>query len=117
MTEIQLTYGLYHKYYTDKHISVIGTAFLDDQLLKEETLVQYFKASTDPSVFTDQLKKLSGQFSVIIDLENIVLAAVDVIRTFPVFIHSTGKDIMISNEIRRSYILKKYIVLLEITPY
>lgn len=99
MTEIRLTYQLYHHWYTYENISVIGSAFLGDALINEQTLTYYFSTVTNEKDFTEKLKKLSGHFAVIISTEENIFTAVDLIRTFPLFIYKKEADIIISDSI------------------
>ena len=43
MIKIQLTYHLYHSWKTENATSVIGTAFKNDELLKETALLHNFQ--------------------------------------------------------------------------
>ncbi|MDB5228222.1 MAG: hypothetical protein JWN78_2415 [Bacteroidota bacterium] len=99
MTEIRLTYQLYHQWHTDKNISVIGSAFLDNVLLKEQNLIYYFSTVGNETSFAEKLKKLTGHFAVIISKENKIFSAVDLIRTFPLFIHQKENNVIITDSI------------------
>ncbi len=99
MIKIQLTHDLVNKWYSATNISVIGKAFIGDELLTEKTLVDYFKKSGTENSFTDTLKKASGHFSVIIESKTHIFIAVDNIRTFPLFINQKENDILIIDNI------------------
>ena len=51
MIKTQLTYNLVHKWYTSENISVIGSAFLKNELLKEKNLSAYFQSANDEISF------------------------------------------------------------------
>jgi len=99
MIDIQLTYQLCHQWQTEKHISVIGSAFAFNELLQGNELIQFFKDCDDETTFIDRLQKLSGHFAVVIKLEDKLLAAVDLIRTFPILLHQQDKQIIITDKI------------------
>lgn len=65
MIEIQLTYNLVHKWKTENGVSV-GSAFLNDTLLKENSLIEYFQSVKNETSLKEKLNKLSGHFSVVI---------------------------------------------------
>ena len=102
MIKTQLTYNLVHKWYTSENISVIGSAFLKNELLKEKNLSAYFKSANDEISFVEKLQKLSGHFSVVIKTTTSFLIAVDTIRTFPLFIHKNESDILLSDNIQEN---------------
>lgn len=99
MIDIQLTYKLFHQWHKENHISVIGSAFANNKLLQGNELIQFFKDCDDETTFIDRLHKLSGHFAVVITLEDKLLAAVDLIRTFPILFHQQNKEIIITDKI------------------
>jgi asparagine synthase (glutamine-hydrolysing) len=98
MTRITLKYDLYHKWHRVENISVIGTAFHGKDFLKESLLAEYFKNCSDEKTFTGKLNTLSGHFAVVIDLKDEIFSAVDLVRTFPLFLQEEdGGDIVITD--------------------
>lgn len=100
MIKTQLTYNLVHKWHNSDTISVIGSAFLKNELLNKKSLFTYFELANDETSFVEKLQKLSGHFSVIIETTTSFLVAVDIIRTFPLFIHKTETGIILSDAIK-----------------
>ncbi|MEZ5026991.1 MAG: asparagine synthase-related protein [Chitinophagales bacterium] len=88
-----------HNWYKKANIYVIGCAFLNSKILKNETLADYFSNIKNEETLQQKLQKLDGHFSVIIELEHQYLLAVDHIRTFPIFIQQTPNDVCISNSV------------------
>ena len=98
MVEINLTYNTVYKWKKTEFISVIGYAFLNDILLKENELITYFSAVKNEEIFIEKIKKLSGHFAVIIQTENTIFAAVDNIRTFPILLQKNENKICITDK-------------------
>lgn len=99
MIDIQLTYQLYHQWQTEKNISILGSAFIADKLLQNETLIHYFHNCNSEQIFIERLDKLSGHFAIIIELEDKILASVDLIRTYPIFFRHREQNIVITDRI------------------
>lgn len=104
MIRVRLTYALYHHWHREGNIAVIGSAFCDRHLLNGKALADHFRESRDTESFKQQLNKLSGHFAVVIEDEEQVMAAVDLIRTFPIFIHREQDGISITDEIESDHI-------------
>lgn len=102
MIKIQLTYDLVNKWYSENTISVIGTAFLHNQLLKNHALKVYFESVNNEPSFVEKTAKLSGHFSVLIDTTNYIFIAVDNIRTFPMFIKQQEGELHITDKINEN---------------
>ncbi len=98
MIDVQLTYNAVYKWKTIEPISVIGYAFLDNILLKDDELITYFLEVKNEEEYIEKLKKLSGHFAVIIQTENEIFAAVDTIRTFPILIQKNENKINITDQ-------------------
>jgi asparagine synthase (glutamine-hydrolysing) len=99
MTKIQLTNQLYHTWKTKANVSVIGYAWSDTKLLYDSSLTDYFIDCSNEEEFTLKLNRLSGHFSVIIETETCYLIAVDIIRTFPLFIGTAETGCVISDTV------------------
>ena len=97
MIDVQLTYNAVYKWKTIEPISVIGYAFSDDILLKDDELITYFLEVKNEEEFIEKLKKLSGHFAVIIQTEKETFVAVDHIRSFPILIQKNENKITITD--------------------
>ena len=97
MIDVQLTYNAVYKWKTIEPISVIGYAFLDDILLKDDELITYFLEVKNEEEFIEKIKKLSGHFAVIIQTEKETFVAVDHIRSFPILIQKNENKITITD--------------------
>ena len=107
MIEVQLTYNLYHSWKTQNAVSVIGYAFYNKELLKENTLITFFEGCITEALFANRLKSISGHFAVVIKYENIVFAAVDLIRTFPLFFYHEQHGIFVTDDIHTEIVFNK----------
>ncbi len=101
MINVQLKYNLYHACTTINNITVVGSAFLINKLLKAESLISYFSDCNDEETFKTKLENIDGYFYVCIKLENEILIAVDRIRTFPIFYQQKEKSIIITDDINK----------------
>lgn len=99
MIELKLTYQLVNKWYHKNNIYVIGYAFHQNILLIEKTLANYFSTIKNEIDFKEKLTSLSGHFAVVIENNNNYLIAVDMVRTFPLFIFYKENKIILSDEI------------------
>jgi asparagine synthetase B (glutamine-hydrolysing) len=117
MIKIQLTYHLYHSWKTENATSVIGTAFKNDELLKETALLHNFQTITNEESFKEKLQQLDGHFSIVTETETSVFIAVDTIRTFPLFIYSTAADILITDTIEPIYFTNETIDVKEVENF
>lgn len=98
MTVIRLHKSYHCDWQTDSNISASGSAFHDETLLNTSGIISYFKSIKNENEFLEKVNNLSGHFSVIIELESQLLAAVDLIRTFPLFYKQENKGFVISNQ-------------------
>jgi len=88
----QLSYPFSAQWYSKNGISVIGHAWLGDELMRTEVLAGLFESVSSKSQFTDTLNKLNGFFAVVIDLPEIHAAAVDHIRSYPILYRNKEHD-------------------------
>jgi len=102
MISVKLTYQLFYSWTHTKGVHVIGCAWLNGTLYKEQSLAGYFSGITGEDDFTERIETLSGHFSVVVETDSHIFFAVDIIRTFPLFIEQDGKHIIISDEVQNS---------------
>lgn len=98
MIEKKLTYNRIYKWKSTDAVSVIGYSFLSGTLLQENELIAYFKETKNEKRFLEKIKKLSGHFAVIIELEDEILASVDFIRTFPILLQKNETTLTITDQ-------------------
>ena len=99
MIQIQLVRNNGFLWYSDHNIHVKGYVFdKDEKYLQGNSLIQYFKNITDEKAFAEILKFSNGLFDVIIETGNGILAAVDIIRAFPLFYSLSPQGLIISDE-------------------
>lgn len=80
---------------------VRGHAFFNNDLLSAKELAQQFDlCAGDPKKFQSLLKKLNGFFSVVHQSDKNTLAAVDIIRSIPLFYSESEMGFFISDEAR-----------------
>lgn len=84
--------GYGYKWFSCNGVYVKGYLWSEEGLLyKDKALLSYFEDSGTIDVFSRKVKTASGLFSVIIHRNNVLYAAVDMIRTFPLF-YSYSRD-------------------------
>ncbi len=66
-------------------VHTVGKAFLDNELLETADLHRSFRGASSYDAFRELVADLNGQFAVIIEQDNRLWAAVDHIRTHPVY--------------------------------
>jgi asparagine synthase (glutamine-hydrolysing) len=95
MINIRLSYNKGYKWFAKKDIFVKGFIFTpDNQLLREDNLIDYFSAIRSFDEFQIKLRQANGLFSVVIKKENTLWASVDHGRSFPLFYYHT-KDFFV----------------------
>ncbi len=99
MITTRLTYQLYYSWTHANGVHVMGCAWLNETLCKEQSLADYFSDINDETDFTEKLHALSGHFSIIVESNDHIFLAVDIIRTFPLFITEENTDIIVSDEV------------------
>ena len=98
--DIRLVYNNGFRWYSENGCYVKGFAFTDDgQYLKEREFAGYFRDTGDFAEFHEKISSINGLFSVIIEQNQITLAAVDPIRTFPLFYASGTEGPVISDSV------------------
>lgn len=70
---------------TTNGVSVVGCAYLGDDCLHGESLIGYFSTATNLDEFSSLVSSLNGIFSVVVQRENFLVAAVDITRLYPIF--------------------------------
>ncbi|MGB4298176.1 MAG: asparagine synthetase B family protein [Candidatus Saccharicenans sp.] len=64
---------------------VRGAAFLNDTLIQKDSFIKELEDIKDVSEFITLLKKLNGFFAIVLQKNGIVMAAVDKVRSMPLF--------------------------------
>lgn len=70
-----------------------------DQLLEEDDLISYFADCQDIKSFKNKLSDANGMFSVIIQRDGFLMAAVDRLRCFPIFYRKINNDYVLSDDV------------------
>jgi len=91
---VKLGEGWHH----DNGVFVIGTAWKEDSLLKGESFAAYFNSVGDWHEFVQRIKRLNGFFSVVIKRSNEFYAAVDFVRSYPLFYSLKGGVMWLSDD-------------------
>ncbi|MDR0363620.1 MAG: hypothetical protein LBH92_01140 [Bacteroidales bacterium] len=98
--ELQLNAG--YRWHSENNIFVKGFALdCDDHILTEKDLLSFFQNITDFSDFKNKLSRLNGIFSVIINKNGTLWAAVDRLRTFPLLYYYQNDQLIVSDDYRR----------------
>ena len=101
------------KWHNRDGIYVKGYLFDDkDNYYYGEKMLNYFSSANNPENFERLLKNANGFFSVIIEKNDIVLAAVDRVRSFPLFYSSKNNSFHITDD---AYLLRDELKLKKIS--
>ncbi|MDD3628885.1 MAG: asparagine synthase-related protein [Actinomycetota bacterium] len=101
------------KWHNRDGIYVKGYLFDDkDNYYYGEKMLNYFSSANNPDNFERLLKNANGFFSVIIEKNDIVLAAVDRVRSFPLFYSSKNNSFHITDD---AYLLRDELKLKKIS--
>jgi len=103
---IYLKYNNGFKWFSNKEIYVKGYIIDNDIVYEGESLIEYFSEVKNDSDFKDKIKRAKGLFSVIIKEKNKIFAAVDRIRSFPLFYYEDNNEFTITDD--TYYLKKKY---------
>ncbi len=107
MIDINLVQSGGYRWFSNGKVSVKGTALLHEKhLLKENDLLAYFDTVDSEAVFLDRLRSLNGLFSVVISTGDMVFAAADPIRSFPLIYIRNNEGLIITDDFRT--LIKKY---------
>jgi asparagine synthase (glutamine-hydrolysing) len=99
-TNIQLVYNNGFKWCSFPPCHVKGYAFDEKgQYLHEQELVAHFNTTLGLADFRQRVSCLNGSFSIILELDDTFLVAVDPVRTFPIFYTSTKEGWLISDSV------------------
>lgn len=79
-------------------VFVLGYLFLDDnRCIEGDELLTYCSSIKDKKTFQSKILDKKGNFSIVIQGDRYLFAAVDSIRTFPVFYFTNGQDYFITD--------------------
>lgn len=96
--EVALQYNYGYTWYTADGISVKGFIYNEqNEVLCDAALQAYFEQVQTEEEFKARLKAANGLFSVLIQKEDMIFAAVDITRTFPLFYAIKEGSIIISD--------------------
>lgn len=79
-------------------VSVIGAGFEQNKLYKGESLAIYFDSVNSWQEFIQRIKRLNGFFAVVIQRENQCYAAVDRVRSIPLFYAVHNNEFFLSDD-------------------
>jgi asparagine synthase (glutamine-hydrolysing) len=103
---IALNNNLGFKWFNNNYCFVKGYLYDNaNKLYKDEDLINYFCIVENEAEFRNKLIDANGNFAVVLNLNEAVLAAVDRIRSLPLFYSAGSEDFIISDD--ASYIKEK----------
>lgn len=100
MIQWHIGHQTYRHYVENGEGFVTGTAFLGDKALKGEALLKHVSAWETIDDWKQGLLGLNGFYAIVLRKESKVFAAVDRIRSIPIFYGQLGQDIFISDDTR-----------------
>lgn len=96
-TKIILKRNEAYPWFNNKRIWIKGYGFHNNILYKNDELLNYFKDGNNVEKAISLVRDLDGFFSVIIVMDNGIFAAVDHLRSMPLFYKKTGKSFVVSD--------------------
>ena len=91
--------GVQRNWISNQHVWVTGSAFDDEGVLRSgDSLIAFFDGVDGERAFEDALRRLNGFFSVIIERNDMLLMAVDRVRSIPLFWSILDRDIWVSDD-------------------
>ncbi len=100
MFNIELSNNKGFNWYHNENIHVIGFAFLDNEMIDSFELANYIKSCTDRKTFKESISRLNGFFSIVVEVNQEVWIATDIVRSFPVFHTQIGNNNIITDDIK-----------------
>jgi len=100
MIQWHVGHQAYRHYVENGEGFVTGTAFLGSRMLQGEALLNHFLAWKTAEEWKEALLALNGFFAVVIKRGTQVFAAVDRLRSIPLFYGKLGTDVFISDDAR-----------------
>lgn len=99
MLNLQLNYNYGYKWYSSNKVYVKGYLFdKNNNLLEKDSLINYFTNINNEEEFIQKLINTNGIFSVIIQMKDLILFAVDKTRTFPLFYIENNNKLYVSDD-------------------
>jgi len=99
MVRLQLNHNRGIQWHTSGQISVKGYAYdTDNRLLKGNNLIRYFEPVETLNQLSDRLLQLNGFFAVVIQTGTHVFAAVDRVRSIPLFCSQKQNERIVSDD-------------------
>jgi len=87
------------KWYKKDNIYVIGYIIKENEILRNDDLIECFKSVNNKKEILNILKEIDGRFTIIIEQEEEVIIISDILRSFPVFYKIEKKELIISNKV------------------
>ena len=86
-----------YNWFHGQNFSVCGYLLQGSRLIEGEELEKYFAKSKGIKEFEESVKNVNGRFAVVGKIGDDLIAAVDKLRTYPLFYSQTGYNIVISD--------------------
>jgi asparagine synthase (glutamine-hydrolysing) len=100
MIQWHIMHQAYRHYAENGEGFVTGTAFLGNRMLQGEALLNHFLTWKTAEEWKEGLLNLNGFFAVVVKQGNQIFAAVDRLRSIPLFYGKQGSDIFIGDDAR-----------------
>lgn len=94
---MEIKYRKYRHYTEIVNCIVTGKAFYEDNLYSEEKLCQLISTWNPKEKFINHLRKLNGFYVLVRHSKNYIIAAVDRVRSIPLFYGQKGSDFFLSD--------------------
>lgn len=100
MIKLQLEHQCAFPWFSNGNIWCKGFLFdMENHLYKEEALLHYFENVANEAAFEERIRNANGQFAVIVQNGEMLWAATDRLRTFPLFYRQLDDLFLVSDEV------------------
>lgn len=97
MIHVSIQYQQYREYSQTAGCVITGQAFYQNNLYKGDNLLQLISSCETENQFIDNLKQLNGFYALIKHTDQQLFAAVDRVRSIPLFYGQKGTDFFLSD--------------------
>jgi asparagine synthase (glutamine-hydrolysing) len=97
MIHVSIQYNKYRRYNQLSDCIITGEAFYRDNLYKGNEFIQLISSCETEEQFIDRLKRLNGFYALIKHSSQKLFAAVDRVRSIPLFYGQKGNDLFLSD--------------------
>ncbi|MBC8529568.1 hypothetical protein H8699_09035 [Christensenellaceae bacterium NSJ-44] len=104
--QIKLNHNAGYRWWVQGAVAAKGFAYISGKLYQDQELADYLNNMGQQQAIVNILEQMAGQFAFVIRAPGMFLAAVDHIRSFPLFYEEMKSGLDITDELREKRIAK-----------